>query len=85
MDPMADALAVATPSTQGLTATNWTIFTDIYTALDAPLQNAINSIIGALTTYVSGPLKFFVIFWLAASMILVMLNPEGFSLNRMVG
>jgi|SRR5271166_1883350 len=58
MDPMADAMAVATPSSDGLSAANWTIFTDIYNLVDTPLEGAINSIISALTGYISGPLKY---------------------------
>jgi type IV secretion system protein VirB6 len=85
MDPMADAMAVATPSSDGLSAANWTIFTDIYNLVDTPLEGAINSIISALTGYVSGPLKYFIIFWLAGSAIVVAINPSGFPLNRLAG
>ena len=68
-----------------MSAGNWTIFTDIYNLVDTPLESAINRIIGALTGYISGPLKYFIIVWLAGSAIVVAINPSGFPLNRLAG
>lgn len=83
MDPLLMGLTVPPAPDPGIIdATVFTIFARAYEALSLPLQNSVNAIIDALLNYLHGPMKAFIVFWLAATAIAMALAPDGWPIQR---
>src|SRR4051812_8308854 len=83
MDPMLMGLAVPAAPDPGIIDPHvFTLYADAYNAVALPLEDATTAIILSLLNYLHGPLKAFIIFWLASTGVAMALASEAWPIQK---